>query len=102
MSPGGSYPQWARKEVTPAKPTKVWVENIEQKACPKKPGLKINPRVTPVNPAHGLMVPGQGHQVGSAHQPAPDLSLPAQGVSATKVPPAPLHPPEPFSTAQQV
>lgn len=28
----------------------------------------------------------RGHQVGSAHQPALDLSLPAQGVGATKVP----------------
>lgn len=33
--------------------------------------------------------------MGSAHQPSPDLSLPAQGVGATKVSPAPFHPQSP-------
>lgn len=41
MAPDPSRLVW--EEVTPAKRTEVWVEKIEQKACPKKARFKNKP-----------------------------------------------------------
>lgn len=89
------------EEPAPAKVTGLGKEDQNnQKSAPKKAALKLKILGDVQEPCpwpNGAKA--RNTKVASAQQPSLDLSLPAQGVSATKVLLASLHTPEPFNAS---